>query len=147
MPARAKMEVVTIYTFSMELRENVEKNAMEEFALSQNELLHQKLILSNLNKQYESAKEKDLAKMDIHELRQQDLYKRSLEDRIEKQEEIIFHKTEELEKIRLDLVNAQKERKIMENLKEKDFDIYMENIKAVEQKELDEIAILRFSES
>lgn len=131
----------------LELRESREKNVMEEFALSQSELLHQKLILSNLNKQYDNAKEKSLASMDIYRLRQQDLYKRSLEDRIDKQEEIILHKTEELEKIRLDLVNAQKERKIMENLKEKDFGIYKENIKVLEQKELDEIAILRFGKS
>jgi flagellar FliJ protein len=143
--------VVNIYTFAMEkileLREIKEKNVMEEFALSQNELLHQELILTRLNNQYESAKEKGLEVMDIYELRQHDLYKHSLEDRIEKQEELIKLQNDELEKIRLDLVDAQKERKIMENLKEKDFDTYKENVKSLEQKELDEMAILRFNKA
>ena len=120
---------------------------MEEFALSQNELLHQELILTRLNNQYESAKEKGLEVMDIYESRQHDLYKHSLEDRIEKQEELIKLQNDELEKIRLDLVDAQKERKIMENLKEKDFDTYKENVKSLEQKELDEMAILRFNKA
>lgn len=131
----------------LELRETKEKDVMEEFAFSQNVLLHQKKVLSNLYKEYEIAKEKSLSIKDIYELRQHNLYKCSLEDRIEQQEELVNQKSDELEKVRLDLVNAQKERKIMENLKEKDFDIYKENIRALEQKELDEIAILRFNKA
>lgn len=131
----------------LELREAKEKNVMEEFAVSQNELLHQKSILTSLNQQYESAKEKSMKSMDIYDLKWHSLYKQSLEERIEQQEELIKLQNAELEKIRLDLVDAQKERKIMENLKEKDFDLYKENIKSLEQKELDEMAILRFGKA
>lgn len=131
----------------LELREAKEKNVMEEFAVSQNELLHQKSILTSLNQKYESAKEKSMKSMDIYDLKWHSLYKQSLEERIEQQEELIKLQNAELEKIRLDLVDAQKERKIMENLKEKDFDLYKENIKSLEQKELDEMAILRFGKA
>lgn len=131
----------------LELRENTEKNIMEEFALIQRDLIKEKMIFSNLNKEYDSLKEAGIGAKDIYSLIHHDLYKRSIEEKIEKQEETIYSKTIELENIRLCLVDAQKDRKIMENLKEKDFNTYVENLKCIEQKELDEIAILRFKEA
>ena len=58
-------------------------------------------------------------------------------------EEIIL-KIEELEAMRLELVEAQKDRKIMEKLKERDYTDYQNEVKAVEQKQLDEMAVLKF---
>jgi flagellar FliJ protein len=60
------------------------------------------------------------------------------------QKEIIEKKSEELEAMRLELVEAQKDRKIMEKLKERDYTDYQNEVKAVEQKQLDEMAVLKF---
>jgi flagellar FliJ protein len=72
------------------------------------------------------------------------LYKQIIEDKIENQIEIIDKKSEELEERRLELVSAQKDRKIMEKLKEKDYISYLDNVRAAEQKQLDEMAVLKF---
>lgn len=136
------------YSFSMEKvlewRESIEKNSMEKFAVSQNELNQEKMILANLTKEYEIVKEKSLRCKNINELRQLQLYKSDLEDKIENQHEIIEIKTQELEQRRLELVSAQKDRKIMEKLKERDYSNYLEQVNADEQKFLDEMAVLKF---
>ena len=136
------------YSFSMEKvlewRESLEKSSMEKFAVSQNELNQAKMILTNLTREYDVAKEKALRCKRINELRQLQLYKADLEDRIENQHEIIERKTKELEDIRQELVAAQKDRKIMEKLKERDYSNYLEKVNADEQKFLDEMAVLKF---
>lgn len=137
------------YNFSMErvleVRSNKEKGIMEVFAKVQNELQKQKLILTNLVKDYELFKISGLKGINIYELKQQSLYKQSIEEQIEQINYEIAKTNQQLEQIRSELVTAQKDRKIMEKLKEKDFYNYKENIKALEQKELDEMAILKFN--
>jgi flagellar FliJ protein len=136
------------YTFSMEKvlewREGIEKNVMEKFAVFQNELNQEKLTLANLIKEYNMVKEKSLDCKKINELRQLQLYKADLEDRIEIQHQIIERKTKELEEVRQELITAQKDRKIMEKLKEKDYLNFQESLKAEEQKFIDEMAVLKF---
>lgn len=136
------------YNFSMERvlgwRETLEKNCMEKFALLQNELLHEKLILTNLSKDYETLKEKGLKYININELVQLQLYKQNIEDKILHQNVVILNLSNSLEEIRLELISAQKDRKIMEKLKERDFSNYQDDMRATEQKELDEMAVLRF---
>lgn len=136
------------YNFSMERvlgwRETLEKNSMEKFALLQNELLHEKSILTNLTKEYETLKEKGLKYININELVQLQLYKQNIEDKILHQNVVILNLSNSLEEIRLELISAQKDRKIMEKLKERDFSNYQDDMRATEQKELDEMAVLRF---
>lgn len=136
------------YSFSMEKvlewREDLEKTSMEKFATAQNDLYQEKLVLDNLIKEYEVAKEKTLRYKNINEMKQLQLYKQNIEDNIEYQISIIEKKTIALEKLRLELVAAQKDRKIMEKLKEKDFNSYQDNMRQEEQKFLDEMAVLKF---
>jgi len=136
------------YNFSMERvlewRENLEKNSMERFTVTQNELIHEKTILSALTKEYEITKVKGLSYKNINELRQLQLYKQTLEDKIDYQNQVIYKKNKELEEIRLELIAAQKDRKIMEKLKERDYTKYQHEMLAFEQKELDEMAVLKF---
>ena len=117
---------------------------MENFATAQNDLTQERLILANLYKEYEIAKEKSLKYKNVNELRQLQLYKHDLEDNIECQNGIIARKTLALEKLRQGLVVAQKDRKIMEKLKEKDYNNFLNNLKMEEQKFLDEMAVLKF---
>lgn len=137
-----------LYNFSMERvlewRENQEKSSMEEFALLQNELNYEKSILLDLIKEYETSKDKNHRNINVNELRQLQLYRQVLEDRIDCQNRAIVKKTNELETVRLELVDAQKDRRVMEKLKERDFSKYKDDIRYAEQREIDEIAVLRF---
>lgn len=125
------------YKFSMEKvlewREDLEKTSMEKFATAQNDLHQEKLVLDNLIKEYEVAKEKTLRYKNINEMKQLQLYKQNIEDNIEYQNVVIAKKALALEKLRIELVAAQKDRKIMEKLKEKDFDSYQDNLRLEEQ--------------
>lgn len=136
------------YKFSMEKvlewREDLEKTSMEKFATAQNDLHQEKLVLDNLIKEYEVVKEKTLRYKNINEMKQLQLYKQNIEDNIEYQNVVIAKKALALEKLRIELVEAQKDRKIMEKLKEKDFDSYQDNLRLEEQKFLDEMAVLKF---
>lgn len=127
----------------LDLRTNTEKNAMAKFATVQNELQQQKFLLTSLENELESFNKVDHKNLDISRLKFNNLYKQNLENQISIQEARVEEISHELENMRLELVSAQKDRKIMEKFKEKDFTIYKNDIKAMEQKELDEIAIQR----
>ena len=136
------------YSFSMESvlewRESIEKTSMEKYAAAQYELKHEIQVLEHLNKENEQIKEKSLSCKNIVEIRHLQLYKQTIDERIEAQIEIVEIKKDELENLRLDLIHAQKDRKIMEKLKEKDFSNYNEESKREDQKNLDEIAVLKY---
>lgn len=137
------------YKFSMEKvlewRTDIEKTTMEEFAAHQNDLQREKNLLNGLHDQYLKCKKNSLTSCNVNELMHQQLYIQTLEEKIEEQTQIIYTKKDKVEEVRVELVLAQKDRKIMEKLKEKDRTEYEENIKYMEQKELDEMAVLRFN--
>ena len=130
----------------LNLRENKEKNTMENLAKVQNQLERQKAILKDLIMEEERIKSNCTKFKDIHELRHHNLYKEEIEEKISKQDELIDKTKIKLEEVRRELIEAQKERKIMEKLKEKDMDNYINNMKHIEQKELDEIAVLKYAQ-
>ena len=137
-----------LYNFSMERvlewRENKEKSSMEQFALLQNELHYERSILTDLINEYETSKDKNKKNINVNELRQLQLYRQALEDRIDYQNIAIVKKINELEAVRLELVDAQMDRRVMEKLKERDISKYKDDIRDAEQREIDEIAVLRF---
>ena len=139
------------YKFSLEKilewRENTEKDTAKVFASIQNELEYQKNGLSSLRLEDENIKKNILKINSINELRQQYLFKQSIEEKIEKQIDLIDKTTEKLENQRLELLEAQKNRKIMEKLKEKDYETYKDNEMYEEQKELDDMAVLRYGKT
>ena len=129
------------YKFSMEkvleLRSNKEKTSMEYFASMQRDLMKQKSKLMELRREEDSIKLKLHQCKNIVELRQLYLCKEWLEKRIQAQLKRIEESNQNLEKARQELISAQKDRKIIEKLKEKDFEAYQENEKAIEQKDLE----------
>lgn len=129
----------------LEWRTDIEKTTMEEFATLQNDLQSEKHVLNGLQKQYANSKENNLRSYNVNELVHQQLYVQAIEEKIEEQTQVIYRKKHLVEESRLDLIAAQKDRKIMEKLKEKDQTNYIEDIKLMEQKELDEMAVLRFN--
>lgn len=137
------------YKFSMEkilnLREDLEKDKMEKMVTVQNELQVQKEALQQLLDEGEKIDKERKTFSNIQDLKQKSLYKSKIKKEIEKQDEIIATTKKTLEEKRLDLIEAQKDRKIMEKLKEKDYEEYRLNAQIEEQKELDEIAVLKYN--
>lgn len=130
----------------LNLRENEEKDTMENLVKVQNELETQKAILRDLIMAEEDARKNKSKCDDIHQLRHQNLYKEKLEEEIQRQDELIDTISLKFEEARLELIEAQKNRKVMEKLKEKDMEEYIADLRYVEQKELDEMAILKYTQ-
>ncbi len=135
------------YKFSMEkilnLREDKEQTVKEHMGLVQTKLHTEKTQLLNIKEEIDGLKKKTYK--GLLEMQSNNLYMENLYEKIQDQNKKIDETKKVLEDVRTELVAAQKDRKIMEKLKEKDFEKYRDRIKKAEQKELDEIAVLKFN--
>lgn len=136
------------YNFSMERvlewREDLERDSMEKFAAKQNELQKEKSVLMGIKSEYENLKKGATEFNKTNDIRNMHLYKQVLLDKMDQQNLVVNEKSKELEERRVELVDAQKDRKIMEKLKEKDYMNYQNEVRVFEQKQLDEMAVLKF---
>lgn len=143
------MATMTNYKFSMEtileLRERTEKEEMEAMARIQNKLEIEKYEKLQLDEEkLESQKAKRLCQ-DFQQIRYYDLYLSKIDRELVDKTQKIEETEEKLEEQRDKLVEAQKDRKIMEKLREKEYEDYVQEIQRQEQMELDEIAVLKFN--
>ncbi|MFZ7120933.1 MAG: flagellar export protein FliJ [Eubacteriaceae bacterium] len=129
----------------LEFRENNEQAILEKYSLVQNDLNCHVARVEYLMNMYEDANRKSTQYKDIENIRQLYMYKQKIEQDMTQENNTINKINEKLEIIRLELVEAQKDRRVMEIIKEKDQIKYLNTIKQIEQKELDEIAILRYN--
>lgn len=139
------------YKFSLDnvlkWRESQEEEAKRGFLICQEAQREQEEILEDYKAASEEIKNDSINYLDVNTLRQQYIYKNHLDNEIKKQEQTVKIYSNETEKMKEVFVGAQKERKIMDRLKEKHYDNYLFEMKAEEQKELDEMGTLRFSGS
>lgn len=139
------------YKFSLDnvltWRESQEEEAKRSFLVCQEAQREQEEILDVIIAASEEIKKETVNFSDINYLRQQYLYKNHLDNEIVKQKQTITEYSNETNKMKEIFVGTQKERKIMDHLKEKHYEEYMFNLKAEEQKELDEMGTLRFGRS
>lgn len=136
------------YKFSMEnilkWREDIERNNMEDLASIQNQLRSQKARKTDLLREKEDIKSSKLRYRDISQLKYENLYMEKIEEKIKSQDKLIRDTKNKLEDVRQDFIEAQKDRKIMEKLKERDMEAYRQEVNKKEQKELDELTILKY---
>ena len=136
------------YKFSLEsvleIRSNDEKDVLEEFVLAQNCVVEEEDRKTKFQNKLNFCLEKNVCSINVQDLIMQNFYKIDLEEKIEAQDVVIEVKRQELEKVRLRLQEAQKDKKIMEKLREKDKGEYETEILKKNQKEIDEFAVLRF---
>lgn len=139
------------YKFSLDnvlnWRESQEDEAKRTFLIYQEAQRAQEKILESIIAASEEIKQDTSNLADINSLRQQYVYKNHLDNEIIRQEQTVQQYSNETEKMKDVFVGAQKERKIMERLKEKHYENYLIKTKAEEQKELDEMGTLRFGSS
>ncbi len=136
------------YQFSMEKildwRIVNEEAAKRDFSKVRQNLERQIALLKEMNKEKKDLQINAARPNSINTLRQLHLYHNFLEQKIMLQEELVAKINEDLDKKLAVLITAQKERKIMEKLSEKQFENYIYQMKKEEQKELDEMGSLRF---
>jgi len=132
----------------LDYRLNLDEKALHEFSAIKRYLGEQKNVLRSLINERESLIN------DLRNLRQTPLpaeyiaamlrYVETIREREEKQKKTIEQIEEQVEKKRKDLVEAVKNRKVMENLKDRQAEEYKKNMNDTERKNMDEISILKF---
>lgn len=131
----------------LQIRSNKEKEVLEEFVIIQNRLYEEYRKKEDLEKELNLYLKAGTYSRNIQELMMRNLYKTDLESKIKFQDEIIDRRKIEVEEVREKLQIAQKDKKIMEKLKEKDLENYILELNKKNQKEMDEFAVLRFKQS
>lgn len=127
----------------LEYKSNVEKSKVEDYARMNNKLSLETEHLSNLESE---LKERTREKVtEINAMKMQFLYKEKLKTQVQHQKvkvEEVFQKTNVARDV---LIEARKDRKIMEMLKDKDKEKHRHEMLLQEQKELDDLSIMRFA--
>lgn len=128
-------------------RSSQEEEAKKSFLVYQQAQREQEEILEGFVEASQRIKKEQTNLVDINTLRQQYVYKDHLDNEIIKQQQTVMKYSNETEKMKDIFVGAQKERKILERLKEKHYETYISDSKKEEQKELDEMGTLRYGNS
>lgn len=139
------------YQFSMEKvldwRSDTEEEKKKNLVQVQQSKQQQETILRRLINENIKIKNDSLSTNRIDVLRRQNLYKDMIDEKIIHQKNVVSKAEKEVEMARIELMEAHKDRKVMEKLKEKEYTFTMEQEKQEEQKQLDEMATLSFGKS
>ncbi|GEL66210.1 flagellar export protein FliJ [Marinilactibacillus psychrotolerans] len=136
------------YHFSMEKildwREDLEEVAKKEVKDCENLLIMEKQKLESLLKESRKLKSDNLFKSNIDSVKRHSLYKDMLDENIIQQKLAIKNVEMQLNIAQEKLLKANKNKRIMEKLEEKERYGHKEAEKKEEQKQLDEISTLQF---
>jgi flagellar FliJ protein len=139
------------FKFSLEpvldQRERIEDEKQQIFAARQRELLEAEQELARLNgdfRRFSTRLRDDHASLATEELRWHYAHLEYLDRCITMQHAVISQRRTAVERARIDLVEASKERKVMEKLKDKRLQEHRAREASFEQKELDDANNRRF---
>ncbi|MCS6831648.1 MAG: flagellar export protein FliJ [Armatimonadota bacterium] len=129
----------------LDYRQRVEEQAIRAFAEAQAHLIRERAMLHQLLIEREeclrrSQRRQQLA---IELLDIEQTYLSALEGRIEAQRERVAQAEKVLQKKREALIEAQRERKVLERLREKHYEQWRQEMLHSEQKSLDDLATVR----
>lgn len=137
---------MTSYNFRLEkvlnYKETVEGFKRTEYGQVNQKLTKEEKILLDYNLYKESLlndRKKSTTKTSIGNLKLFSNYLKDVSKNIESQEQIVDETKEELEKVKEELLTAMKEKKSFEKLKEKDYEVYLDESRKKEDKIIDEI--------
>lgn len=136
------------YKFSLQnvldWRREQEDEMKLKYIQTENEQQQQERYLQQLINENIHLKEKVAATKEINIMRQQDLYKEVLDEKIIQQRLVVDRAKQATKEAEEMLLNAYKDKKVMEKLKEKESEQYFEDLKHQEQQVLDEFATITF---
>ena len=137
------------FASNLRIKERIEELRKIEYgkALAALEMEKQKkaMMLIERENTIDSFRNSVIKHITPYDLQMHNNYLGVLKERIIKQEAVIKKAEELVETKRLELVEAMKERKIMEKLKEKDYETFVKEEQLKEQKIQDEIVSYRYS--
>lgn len=137
------------YQFSMskilDWREDLEEAAQKDVKTVEVKLMKEQQQLEALLRDSRKIKSDNLFKPDIDSVKRHSLYKDLLDDKIIQQKNRIHQVEIELEAVREKLKSANKDKRMMVKLEERERLVHNETEKKEEQKQLDEISTLQFS--
>ena len=132
----------------LDYRLNIEEKILNEFSELKRELDRLKAMLEELKSERESmvAGLRNMQSQTIkaHDISSILVYVDRLRESEKQQKQVIQQIMEAVDKKRQELVEAVKNRKIMENLKDKQKEEYIKDVNDTEQKDSDEMSVLKF---
>ena len=132
----------------LDYRLNIEEKILNEFSELKRELDRQKAMLEELKSERENmvAGLRNMQSQTIkaHDISSILVYVDRLRESEKQQKQVIQQIMEAVDKKRQELVEAVKNRKIMENLKDKQKEEYIKDVNDTEQKDSDEMSVLKF---
>ncbi|WP_220727610.1 flagellar export protein FliJ [Marinilactibacillus psychrotolerans] len=128
----------------LDWREDLEEVAKKEVKDCENLLIMEKQKLESLLKESRKLKSDNLFKSNIDSVKRHSLYKDMLDENIIQQKLAIKNVEMQLNIAQEKLLKANKNKRIMEKLEEKERYGHKEAEKKEEQKQLDEISTLQF---
>jgi len=129
----------------LEYRQRLEEQAIRAFAEAQAQLMHEQAVLHKLLIEREECLRRSHRRqhLSVELLAVEQTYLSALEDRIEQQRQRVAEAEKVLEEKRQALIEAQRERKTLERLREKQYEEWRQEWLRTEQKALDELANVR----
>ncbi len=130
----------------LKYKKDNEDSVKEVFLKLNNKVEEQEEILESLNIQLEESLAQLHNKTNLTTINLKNCYSYMyiLQDKVDKQEKVVNQYKEKLEDIRKKLIIAQKERKTIEVLKEKEYENYKNKIEKEEQKLNDELGLYAY---
>lgn len=136
------------YRFSMEKildwRLDQEEEAKSKLVSVQEKWLQQNDVIENLIRESIRVKHAGLKAAQVHDLKNQALYKEMIGEKIIQQKNQLEQIENEVLAAQTALTEVHKNKKAMEKLKEKEYFMAVQQEKKAEQNELDEIATLSY---
>jgi len=129
----------------LEYRQRLEEQAIRAFAEAQAQLMHEQAVLHKLLIGREECLRRSHHRqhLSVELLAVEQTYLSALEERIEQQRQRVAEAEKVLEEKRQALIGAQRERKTLERLREKQYEEWRQEWLRTEQKALDELANVR----
>ena len=129
----------------LDMRQHLEDQRAVELGQAKQELFKEQQLLNRLNTlkiEALRASEQELAdSLRLNKIRMLESYLVQLNERIERQKEIIMQKNELVEKKRRELLKASQDKKVVEKLKERQFEAHRKSLRLKENKMIDEVAL------
>jgi len=131
----------------LEYRVNIEEKILNEFSDLKRDLEEKRAVLKALVTERESLMN-DLRNMQSVTMRVDDIaalvaYVENIRMKEKEQKNILHQAKEKVEKKRQELMEAVRNRKVMENLRDKHAAEYQKNLNELEQKNSDEMSMLK----
>lgn len=129
----------------LDYRQRLEEQAIRAFAEAQRQLHNEQAVLEHLLLSREACLNLShrTHRLTVEMLDVEQKYLSVLEERIQQQHQRIEEAKALLERRRQELIVAQRERKILERLREKQYELWRQELLRAEQKALDDLASVR----